>query len=63
MNIYIYIYIYICVCVCVIIMTNGERDCGRQFPSSGRYATHWLGDNYSSFDSMRGSIAGMLAMK
>jgi lysosomal alpha-glucosidase len=28
----------------------------------GRYATHWLGDNYSTFESMRQSIPGMLAM-
>lgn len=30
------------------------------FPGSGRFAAHWLGDNYSDFDNMRLSIAGIM---
>lgn len=30
------------------------------FPGSGRFAAHWLGDNYSDFDNMRLSISGLL---
>jgi alpha-glucosidase (family GH31 glycosyl hydrolase) len=30
------------------------------FPGSGHYATHWLGDNYSSWLDMKYSIAGMI---
>jgi len=29
------------------------------FPGTGRYASHWLGDNYSSWHYMEYSIAGM----
>lgn len=30
------------------------------FPGSGRFTAHWLGDNYSDFENMRLSIAGMM---
>lgn len=30
------------------------------FPGSGRFTAHWLGDNYSDFENMRLSIAGLL---
>jgi len=30
------------------------------WPGSGHYSSHWLGDNYATWDSMVGSIPGML---
>ena len=32
------------------------------FAGSGKYASHWLGDNLANFDHMRRSIIGMLEM-
>eukprot|EP01137_Pigoraptor_chileana_P037623 Opistho-2@34981 len=33
------------------------------FPGHGRYGSHWLGDNDSTYDSMRQSIAGILSFQ
>jgi len=30
------------------------------WPGSGKYGSHWLGDNFASWDSLRGSIPGIL---
>jgi len=30
------------------------------FPSSGKYAGHWLGDNRATWDQLHASIIGML---
>ena len=30
------------------------------FVGSGRYSSHWLGDNFGNFDYMKYSIAGIL---
>jgi len=30
------------------------------FPGIGKYASHWLGDNYASLDSLKSSIPGIL---
>lgn len=30
------------------------------YPTSGKYAAHWLGDNFSNWEQMRQSIIGML---
>lgn len=32
------------------------------FPGSGRYASHWLGDNHSTWEDMHQSIAGLITM-
>jgi alpha-glucosidase (family GH31 glycosyl hydrolase) len=32
------------------------------FPGDGRWVTHWLGDNYSSWGDLKASITGMLTM-
>lgn len=32
------------------------------FASSGKYTSHWLGDNYRTWDYMRYSISGIMNM-
>ena len=32
------------------------------FPGSGRYASHWLGDNWRDWSYMKQSIAGIMSM-
>ncbi|XDV11576.1 hypothetical protein PO909_000477, partial [Leuciscus waleckii] len=46
-----------------LLSTTGKRGVvitRSTYPSSGRWAGHWLGDNYSSWDQLLKSIIGMM---
>jgi alpha-glucosidase len=32
------------------------------FPGSGRFSSHWLGDNYRTWDHLKYSVAGIMNM-
>jgi len=54
----------VCLCVCIraLLNTTGKRGVvitRSTYPSSGRWAGHWLGDNYSAWDQLLKSIIGM----
>ncbi len=53
---------FVCVFPSALLSTTGKRGVvitRSTYPSSGRWAGHWLGDNYSAWDQLLKSIIGL----
>ena len=60
--------VYFCCCLfqSATRLTTGTRGftvSRSTFPGTGRYAGHWLGDNFSGWDDFKFSIIGMKNVK
>ena len=69
LSIYLYLYLdtYLCIATLPFLnraaraSTGGTRSIvisRSTFPGAGKYATHWLGDNYANWDNLYYSIIG-----